>query len=500
MHAEYLLISLSAFLIFFSILRRHIDAFILVSTAGVLFFLGLAPEISAVLPTIGFCALGWLLARLCRHSTAAWIPGVCIAVAVACFACLKGYLIVPPAIALHGAFTLGLSYVLFRVLHLIIEARTGELDEALRPTRYLAYLLSPFGFISGPIERYPDFARALADARNATIDDRQALAGLGRIAFGTFKVALLSLPMRNYFDRYAAFLDPAKLADAKQFGILLPTVIAQAWHAAGIPDGSALAFEQASLFTIVAPLYFVYLYVNFSGYMDIVIGFGRLCGIAVAENFNHPLRAANVLDFWTRWHMTLSNWFRIYFFNPLLMALMGRFDKANSNLLAVAAYFLTFLVLGIWHGTTPAFVVTGLLLGLGVAANKLFQVWAGSVLGSRRYRELAKRRWYAGLTRGMTFAYISCALVTMWAADEAQLFHLLAVAAAPAFVALSVGAAAAFAIADGAAAIARRAAPLWPAALLPAARVALVSSLLLATILANMVNGLAAQTFVYQGY
>jgi D-alanyl-lipoteichoic acid acyltransferase DltB (MBOAT superfamily) len=470
------------------------------AVAGLAFAGGLLPSGARILPAIGFCTMGLLLARTARRFPGPRVTAGCIVLTVAAFVYLKGYAIVPSSWALTGAYTLGLSYILFRVLSLVIEAGDGTVDEALAPIPYVAYLLSPFSFISGPIERYPDFAAKLAQARTAVVNDREAQAGLLRIAFGYVKVELLSSVMQSYFDRYSQFLVPEHLADAKQFEILLPTVIANFWHRAGIPADSSLGFEQASLFAILAPLYLCFIYVNFSGYMDMVVGFGRLFGIAVAENFNNPLAARNVLDFWTRWHMTLSNWFKIYFFNPLLMSLMKRYESANPNVLAVPTYFVTFLVLGIWHGTTPSFVVCGLLLGLGVAGNKLFQVGAGATLGSKRYRALSKSPWYGQLTRGMTFAYISCALVTMWAVNTSQLFQLLGKAAVPVFPVLAVLAGIGFATLDIARGLVGRLISAPPAALVPTLRVIGISSLVVVAILSKLVNGLGGHTFVYQGY
>src|SRR5262250_2889257 len=100
--------------------------------------------------------------------------------------------------------------------------------------------------------------------------------------------------------------------------------------------------------------------------MDVVIGIGRFYGFRLPENFDRPFAAGNFLEFWTRWHITLSNWFKVYVFNPGLRALAARVETPRAMpYLGVLAYFVTFLLMGVWHGSTRAFVIYGLLLGAG---------------------------------------------------------------------------------------------------------------------------------------
>jgi D-alanyl-lipoteichoic acid acyltransferase DltB (MBOAT superfamily) len=169
------------------------------------------------------------------------------------------------------------------------------------------------------------------------------------------------------------------------------------------------------VYALCAVCYTFYLYYNFSGYMDIVIGLGWLLGQDLPENFDHPFQARSFLEFWQRWHMTLSEWFKTYVFNPLLMTMMSRVSSpALMPLLGVVAFFVTFLVMGVWHGTTLVFVVYGLLMGLGASINKLWQIGAAHWLGKKRYRALTAQRPYAALSRGLTFAYFAMALTCLW--------------------------------------------------------------------------------------
>ena len=113
--------------------------------------------------------------------------------------------------------------------------------------------------------------------------------------------------------------------------------------------------------------------------------------------------------------MTLSEWFKTYVFNPLLKALATRFTSpASGPYLGVAAFFVTFLIMGVWHGTTSVFVVYGLLMGAGASANKLWQVMMTKRLGKKGYRALAEKQWVIYFSRGLTLAYFALALTCLW--------------------------------------------------------------------------------------
>jgi len=149
-----------------------------------------------------------------------------------------------------------------------------------------------------------------------------------------------------------------------------------------------------------------------------------LLGQDLPENFNRPFQARNLLDFWARWHITLSDWFKTYVFNPLLMLLTARFSSPRAGpYLGVFAFFVTFLIMGVWHGTTSVFIVYGLILGAGASLNKLWQTVMSRQLGKQRYRALAQRTSAIYLSRGLTLAYFALALTCLWV-DLEQLLLL----------------------------------------------------------------------------
>ena len=240
----------------------------------------------------------------------------------------------------------GLSYVLFRVLHMVWEAPHVSSGERPGVLEYFNYTCNFLTFISGPIQRFDDFRQSM---RAGPLDSTAVSGAFGRIAAGLFKVLVVSAGAN------AAFL------------ALEPVILGPS------PSGGGATF--VALYAATATAFTLYLYFNFSGYMDIVIGVGRLFGQTLPENFNRPFTAQSFLDFWARWHITLSDWFKLYLFNPLLKALVGRFpDPRWSAGLGVVAFFVTFLVMGIWHGTTVVFVIYGLTMGAGASINKLWQI------------------------------------------------------------------------------------------------------------------------------
>jgi hypothetical protein len=181
-----------------------------------------------------------------------------------------------------------------------------------------------------------------------------------------------------------------------------------------------LTHRLYAAFQIVV-LYPFFLYANFSGYIDIVIAIARLMRVRLPENFDRPFSASSFLDFWSRWHITLSTWLKTYVYNPLLLALMRRFSSiALQQLLGVFCFFVTFFLVGLWHGRTSEFIFFGVLQGGGVAVNKLWQLGMARVLGRRSYKDLAKNSAYIAFGRGLTFSWFALTQFWFWA-DWAQI-------------------------------------------------------------------------------
>jgi D-alanyl-lipoteichoic acid acyltransferase DltB (MBOAT superfamily) len=168
-----------------------------------------------------------------------------------------------------------------------------------------------------------------------------------------------------------------------------------------------------------------FLYCNFSGYIDIVIGIARLIGISLPENFDRPFSADSFISFWSRWHITLSTWLKSYVYNPLLMLLMRRFPADSlAPVWGVIAFFVTFFLVGAWHGRTSSFLFFGVLQGLGVSINKIYEIVLTSRLGRKRAKALNSNGIYIAICRGLTFTWFAFTLAWFWS-DWSQLTVLV---------------------------------------------------------------------------
>ena len=201
---------------------------------------------------------------------------------------------------------LGLSYIIFRVLSVILSVQdTGRLP-GLVP--YLNYCLSMFTFLSGPIQRYRDFDEDIVRRRTFRLGEGELSLGLNRILNGVLKVVYLAPVIQGLQEFFMTAREPGNFA-------IIRGPRSAIFH--GPLDFSG-TFAPSLGFGLAALSYLVFLYFNFSGYTDIVIGLGRLVGFRLPENFYKPFSSTNFLEFWRRWHISLSLWFRDYCFSPIL--------------------------------------------------------------------------------------------------------------------------------------------------------------------------------------
>jgi alginate O-acetyltransferase complex protein AlgI len=355
---------------------------------SIIFLALLAPDPVMFVPLVGFLALGYVTILLIRRG---WSKILTISVIAVVFAYvwLKKYTFLPAGIFIdHPYFTLGLSYIFFRVTHLVVDTGEGDQQNLVTPFSYLLYTLNFTTLVSGPIQRYDEFARDQFAEVPIGLSAAEIGQQLERIVIGFFKVNVMSLVLHAVQED----------ALAQMHGYI------------------PLSMRLLAGFRL-AVVYPFYLYLNFSGYIDIVIALARLMRVRLPENFDRPFSASSFIDFWNRWHITLSTWLKNYVYNPLLMALMRRISSVEMQpLLGVFCFFVTFFLVGIWHGRTSEFVIFGILQGGGVAANKLWQIGMGRALGNKRYKALAKDLTYVSFARGLTFAWFTFTLFWFWAA------------------------------------------------------------------------------------
>jgi alginate O-acetyltransferase complex protein AlgI len=392
--------------------------------SSLLFLVLTGPSWKALVATSGFIVAIWLATRIVALRPGRRTLAVLIAALLLLFGWLKGYALLSwLPFAARVPATIGLSYMLIRGLQLLVDMRE---DAELRPAAIdvFSFLASWPCLVSGPIQRFQDFQAQAAGMATDRLDDDSLVESLGRMARGW----LLAIVCGDFFRHVWLGL-----------------------KAVAILDVYPLAFGGAQL------AFLAYLFCDFAGYTDVVIGAGRLCGLRLPENFDRPYEARSFLEFWGRWHMTMSNWFKTYVFNPLLMAMTVRWPApAAANTLAAIAFFVTFLLVGLWHGTTKPFILAGLMLGLGASVNQWYRGAARGRLGKRAFEALSARPAYAVAATGLTFAYLCGAIVPLWM--QAQ--EMRSIAGRYGLVGLTLSQAFVFVVA--AAAAVRLPLPAWP--------------------------------------
>jgi alginate O-acetyltransferase complex protein AlgI len=240
---------------------------------------------------------------------------------------------------LEIALPLGISFYTFQSMSYTIDVYRGVVAATRRPVDFLCFVTMFPQLVAGPIVRYRDVAAQLIE-RRVTLDGFAA--GVRRFAVGLGKKVLVANAVAVPADRVFALPAEQLTAPVAWFGLLC---------------------------------YTLQIYFDFSGYSDMAVGLGRMLGFRLPENFDYPYVAKSVREFWRRWHMTLSRWFRDYLYIPLGGSRRGG-AATLRNLL------LVFLLCGLWHGAAWNFVVWGLWHGLFLVLERLLD--RGPGLGPRR--------------------------------------------------------------------------------------------------------------------
>ncbi len=248
----------------------------------------------------------------------------------------------------HAVGVVGLSYMLFRQIHFIVDSMQSQIEES-SLFEYINYQINPFTLLAGPIERYQQFRDHWQRLTPVLADKHEVLKNYRRLFSGMLKVVLFSKAFQSVYTGY--------------LGQLL------SYNSESQIGASAFAIK----WIVMLYAYYIYMYFNFSGYCDVVIAAGNLVGIRLPENFNWPFLSRNLLEYWTRWHITLGLWIRDYIFTPLYKAGAERWPE-RTPMLAVVSYFVAFSLSGIWHGSTWNFLIWGVLHGIGISTAKLWEL------------------------------------------------------------------------------------------------------------------------------
>ncbi|MBL9202642.1 MAG: hypothetical protein JNL39_19170 [Opitutaceae bacterium] len=318
-----------------------------------------------------FLAAGFFVARALQRRPGRWLLVGYLVALLAAFVVLKQYAfakaVLPAALFAHPIAIVGLSYLLFRQIHVAVDAFQGQIG-VLTPGRYLAYQLNLFGITAGPIQRYPQFCEDWDRMEPVLVDGEAILRAYRRVFLGVLKVSVFAALCLAGHERLSAALV--------------------------VTGEGAIASQAKTMLWFMGAFYLypAYIYFNFSGYCDIVIAGASLLGVRMPENFDRPFIARNMIEYWTRWHRTLGFWIRDYLFTPLYRAIASRWPERAASM-AFACYFVALFLTGIWHGSTWNFVIFGLLNGLGVAAAKLWENHLIATRGRKGLKEyLADKR------------------------------------------------------------------------------------------------------------
>jgi alginate O-acetyltransferase complex protein AlgI len=287
----------------------------------------------------------------------------------------------------HVVLPLGISFITFQKIAFLIDVHAGRVKSFTLQDYSLFVLFFP-QLIAGPIVHYREMMPQFHSA-SCRFDKQNFAVGLTLLFFGLFKKVVLA-------DHLATVVSPI-----------------YSHAASGGETSLLLAWAAAVGFTLQ-------IYFDFSGYTDMALGIARFFGVRLPQNFNSPLQATSIIDFWLRWHMTLTRFLTAYIYNPLTLWLTRRRLSKGHPLLSgqkttVGAFFyllmfpllLTMFVSGLWHGAGYGFIIWGMLHGFYLTINHAWRLIRPRLWSDTQSYE-AFMRPFGGL---LTFISVAVAMI-----------------------------------------------------------------------------------------
>ncbi len=234
---------------------------------------------------------------------------------------------------------LGISYLTFKGTQLIMETRDGLIKKDLPLSQLLYFILFFPTISSGPIDRYRRFAKDLEVKISGEQYKLLLYEGINKIFRGFLYKYIIGYSIQNFFINKLKFI-------------------------AHSPFEHHLYYMYG---------YSLYLFFDFAGYSMFAIGVSYLMGIKSPENFNKPFISRNIKDFWNRWHMSLSFWFRDYVYMRFIFWMTKKKWIKNRNMLSNLGYILLFLLMGVWHGLELQYILYGLYQAFLMVAFNSFE-------------------------------------------------------------------------------------------------------------------------------
>lgn len=277
------------------------------------------------------------------------------------------------------ALPLGISFFTFQQIAYLVDSYRGETQSNYSLLNYATFVTFFPHLLAGPLIHHKSIITQFADHTLYRFKSDNLAIGLTLFSLGLFKKVVLADGVAPYAN--------------------------QVFTVASQPDVSLTFFEA----WLGALAYTLQLYFDFSGYSDMAIGIAKMFGFQLPINFNSPYKSLNIIDFWRRWHITLSNFLRDYLYIPLGGNRRGEIRR-NINLM------LTMLLGGLWHGAGWSFVFWGGLHGVYLLVNHQWRSFRQRIL---RQDLDQSRRWSRLLSGGITFI----AVVIGWVFFRARDMH-----------------------------------------------------------------------------
>ena len=253
--------------------------------------------------------------------------------------------------SLHLLAFIGISYMSFKTIQIMLEISDGLIKEKITVKDYLQFLLFFPTVSAGPIDRSRRFLKEI----NEVMPRKEYLELAGD---GIYRIVLGLL-----------------------YKVVLSTYVYQMLLALNNTGTVVYSIKYMYLYTL-------YLFFDFAGYSLMAVGSSNILGIQTPMNFNKPFLSVDIKDFWTRWHITLSTWLRDFVFSRVLMQVIRKKWFKNRLHNAIYAYMVNMLVMGFWHGLSISYIVYGFYHGVLMAGFEVYQK------KSNFYKKNKNKNWY----------------------------------------------------------------------------------------------------------
>lgn len=253
--------------------------------------------------------------------------------------------------SLHLLAFIGISYMSFKTIQIMLEISDGLIKEKISIKDYLQFLLFFPTVSAGPIDRSRRFLKEI----NEVMPRKEYLELAGD---GVYRIVLGLL-----------------------YKVVLSTYVYQMLLALSNTGTVVYSIKYMYLYTL-------YLFFDFAGYSLMAVGSSNILGIQTPMNFNKPFLSVDIKDFWNRWHITLSTWLRDFVFSRVLMQVIRKKWFKNRLHNAIYAYMVNMLVMGFWHGLSVSYIVYGFYHGVLMAGFEVYQK------KSTFYKKNKNKNWY----------------------------------------------------------------------------------------------------------